>query len=241
MKKISLVIPREHGGWAMVSIPFIIGMMAANPVLLHLPLFLAWLFLYLSSYPLLQALKKTTKRTWWLKWGAGYAAVALLCLIPVLLQELWLFWFAPVLILLLTVNIWHVRRKSERALLNDACAILLFCTAGAAAYLLGGGTWGRELAEVLLYNFLYFMGTVFFVKSVFRERKNKRWTIYAKVYHLIALILPLLLLSPWMCLPFVYPLIKTWIYSGKPLKPMKVGIMEIVGSVQFVILTLILL
>lgn len=241
MKKTSIVIPREHGGWAMVSMPFIIAMMASQPVLLHLPLFLAWLFLYLSSYPLLQALKKTSKRNTWLAWGAGYAAVAVLCLIPVLLKEPWLFWFAPVLMLLITVNIWHVRRKSERALLNDICAIMLFCTGGAAAFMLGGGTWGRELIEVLLFNFLYFMGTVFFVKSVFRERKNKRWIVYAIVYHAIALAVPLVMLHPWMCLPFLYPLVKTLIYAGKQMKPMKVGIMEIIGSVQFLILSLILL
>ncbi|WP_136603632.1 YwiC-like family protein [Paenibacillus dokdonensis] len=241
MKKTSIVIPREHGGWAMVSMPFIISMMAAKPVLLHLPLFLAWMFLYLSSYPLMQALKKTTKQSLWLRWGAGYAAAAVLCLIPVLLVEPWLFRFAPILILLILINVWHVRHKAERALLNDICAIMLFCTGGAAAYLLGGGTWDRELADVLLFNFLYFTGTVFFVKSVFRERKNKRWTIYAKVYHCISFVLPLFTLSPWMCIPFVYPLIKTWMYSGKPLKPMRVGIMEIFGSVQFLILSLVLL
>ncbi|MEC0369466.1 YwiC-like family protein [Paenibacillus chibensis] len=241
MKKTSIVIPREHGGWAMVSMPFIIAMMATQPVLLHLPLFLAWFFLYLASYPLLQSLKKTAKRSMWLTWGAGYAFAAVLFLIPVLLKEPWLFWFAPVLMLLLMVNIWHVRHKSERALLNDMCAILLFCSGGAAAFMLGGGTWGRELFEVLLFNFLYFMGTVFFVKSVFRERKNKRWTAYAVVYHTLALAVPLFTLHPWMCMPFLYPLIKTVIYAGKPMKPMKVGVMEIIGSVQFLILSLILL
>ena len=38
-EKTRFVIPREHGGWAMVSVPYIIGMAAAKPVLLHLPLF----------------------------------------------------------------------------------------------------------------------------------------------------------------------------------------------------------
>ncbi|WP_367576424.1 YwiC-like family protein [Shouchella clausii] len=62
MKKAKVVIPREHGGWAMISVPYIIGMMAAQPVLLHLPLFLAWLLLYLASYPLLQALRRGARK-----------------------------------------------------------------------------------------------------------------------------------------------------------------------------------
>ena len=70
------------------------------------------------------------------------------------------------------VNVWHVLQKSERALLNDICAILLFCTGGASAYMLGGGGFDPILAAVIGYNFLYFTGTVFFVKSVFRERKT---------------------------------------------------------------------
>ncbi|MDR0267398.1 YwiC-like family protein, partial [Paenibacillus sp.] len=207
MKKTSVVIPREHGGWAMVVLPYTIGMMAAKPVFLHLPLFLAWLFLYLSSYPLLQSLKKTTKRKMLLSWGIGYAVFALMCLVPVLLLKPWLFGFAPVLILLILVNIQHVRQKDERALLNDVCAILLFCTGGAAAYMLGGGGFDGRLAGVILFNFLYFMSTVFFVKSVFRERKNHRWVVYTKIVHTIIFILPLFCGYPWMCLAFLYPLV----------------------------------
>ncbi|BFH62707.1 YwiC-like family protein [Paenibacillus azoreducens] len=240
MKKTNVVIPREHGGWAMVVLPYVIGMMAVKPVLLHLPLFLAWLFLYLSSYPLLQSLKKTAKRKTWLSWGIGYAVFAFVCLVPVLLVKPWLLGFAPVLILLILINSWHVLQKKERALLNDVCAILLFCTGGAAAYMLGGGGFDARLAGVILFNFLYFMSTVFFVKSVFRERKNTRWTVYAKMVHMMIFILPLLCGYPWMCVPFFYPFAKTFLYAGKSLKPMRVGIMEIIGSVQFLLLTLML-
>jgi len=240
-KKVHVVIPREHGGWAMLSVPFVSGMFAAKPTLLHIPLFLAWLLLYMASYPLLQSLKKTKSRSMWLSWGIGYAAAAAVFLVPLLIWNPWLAGFAPVLIILVLVPVWHVRHKAERAFVNDICAILLFCAGGAAAYMLGGGTWGRELLEVMLYNGLYFTGTVFFVKSVFRERKNKRWTMYSHLYHAIALLLPLFTLNPWMCLPFLYPLAKTLIFSGKMVKPMKVGMMEIAGSVQFLVFSLILL
>lgn len=50
-KKKKLVIPHEHGGWAMVSVPFLTGMMVATPQWIHLTLFTGWLLLYLASYP----------------------------------------------------------------------------------------------------------------------------------------------------------------------------------------------
>ena len=31
VKKQGIVIPHEHGGWAMVSVPFLIGMFAGHP------------------------------------------------------------------------------------------------------------------------------------------------------------------------------------------------------------------
>ncbi len=241
MKKTRIVIPREHGGWAMVSVPYFIGMVAAKPALLHLPLFLAWLFLYMASYPFLQSLKTTAKRKTWISWGTAYALVAAVFLVPVLVLKPSMLWFAPILLVLIMVNVWHVLRKAERALLNDICAILLFCTGGAAAYMLGGGGFDQLLAAVVALNFLYFTGTVFFVKSVFRERKNRRWTAYAIMYHSVMLILPIFLGHPWMCLPFLFPFVKTLRYAGKIMKPMKVGMIEIAGSIQFLLLSWILM
>ncbi|MEK4119087.1 YwiC-like family protein [Paenibacillus sp. FSL W8-0919] len=232
MNRTKIVIPREHGGWAMLIVPYMIGMTAAKPTVLHVPLFLAWLLLYFASYPLLQSLKRK-KQTSEVYWGIGYAAAGAVFLIPVIWHAPWMLWFAPVLLALITVNIWHVVRRKERALLNDLCAILLFCTGGAAAYMLGGGTAGKELAVVALVNVVYFAGTVFFVKSVFRERKNKRYTVYSRAYHVAAPAVPLILGLPWLAAAFLFPLCRSWLFSGKVIKPMKVGIIEIIGSVQF--------
>lgn len=99
--------------------------------------------------------------------------------------------------------------------------------------MLGGGTVGKELAVVALVNVVYFAGTVFFVKSVFRERKNKRYTVYSRAYHVAAPAVPLILGLPWLAAAFLFPLCRSWLFSGKVIKPMNVGIIEIIGSVQF--------
>ncbi|WP_391573567.1 YwiC-like family protein [Cohnella sp.] len=239
-KKKKLVIPHEHGGWAMVSVPFLTGMAVAAPQWIHAPLFVGWLLLYLASYPLLQAVKRASNRAYMLKWGAGYALGALACLIVPLIDRPQLAYFGIPLVALLAVNVWHSKRKTERALLNDLCAIVSFSLASAAAYLAGGGEWGAKMAALTAFNLIYFMGTAFFVKTVFRERQNSRWTAYARIYHLLALIVPLALGSPFMTIPFVFPAVRAFAYAGKAMRPAKVGIMEIVGALQFLILTVLL-
>ncbi|MNN99088.1 hypothetical protein D3C81_2186480 [compost metagenome] len=51
------------------------------------------------------------------------------------------------------------------------------------------------------------------------------------------MVVPWVLGYPWMLLPFVFPLIRTFLFAGKPMRPMKAGILEIVGSVQFIVVS----
>ncbi|MNJ53138.1 hypothetical protein D3C77_485180 [compost metagenome] len=97
------------------------------------------------------------------------------------------------------------------------------------------------MIHIIVFNTLFFMGSVFFVKSVFRERTNRRWLICAKGYHVLLLLIPPLLGWPWMAIAYLFPLIRTFIFAGKTLRPMKVGIIEIIGSVQYVLLAVMLL
>lgn len=241
MTKRSIVIPHEHGGWAMVSVPFLFGMLAGEPQRMHGLLFLAWLLIYLSSYPLLQAVKRTANRGRWLRWSAGYGTAAIACLIPPLLQQPALFYFALPLLALLAVNLWHASHKSERAIVNDLCAILAFSIGGAAAYLVGGGGWDQTMAAVVLLSFLYFTGSAFFVKSVFRERTNRRWMLGARIYHAVILAVPWAAGYPWLTLAYVFPAVRTFAYAGASLRPWKAGIIEIAGALQFLLISAMLI
>ncbi|WP_040948854.1 YwiC-like family protein [Gorillibacterium massiliense] len=232
-----IVIPHEHGGWAMVSVPFLIGMMAGTPRWTHVLLFLAWFFLYLSSYPFLQAVKRPAKRSHFLKWGSAYGAVALVCLvIPLWKHPVLLFLGLPLAVLLL-INVWHVMHKKERSLFNDLCAFLLFSLGGAAAYLVGTGEWDRSLSAVILFNFLFFTGSALFVKTLFREKGDPRWLLAARIYHGALLFVPWLVGYPLMFFSFVFPAARAFVFSGKNLKPMHAGIIEIVNSVLFLLLS----
>ncbi|WP_232695870.1 YwiC-like family protein [Brevibacillus daliensis] len=241
MKKQGIVIPHEHGGWSMVSVPFLIGMFAGHPQWMHLPLFLAWLFLYLMSYPLLQAMKRNSNREHLLRWAVIYGLLAGICLIPTLLSFPSLLTFGPFLLVLLLITLWHVTHKSERSLINNLCAIGIFSIGGAAAYLLSGGGWDNTMFMVVLFNFLYFTGTVFYVKSMFRERKNKSWILYSQIYHILILLVPFAVGYPWMALAYLFSTIRAFVYGGKLIPPIKIGIIEIIGSVLFLLVSIIIL
>lgn len=47
-------IPNQHGAWAMLVLPFLFGVAASRGQLIHIPLFVCWLLIYLFSFPLLQ-------------------------------------------------------------------------------------------------------------------------------------------------------------------------------------------
>ncbi len=236
-----LILPHEHGGWAMVSAPFLLGMFTGTVRWMHLLLFLAWLCFYLSSYPILQSWKRKLERDRYIRWGIGYGMAGLFLVIIPLVDTPQLACFAAPLLVLVLINIWYAKRKSERALLNDGCAILVFTIGGAAAYLFGGGGWDKMMAMIVIFSFLHFMGTVFFIKTVFRERSNKRYTNYAYFYHSILLILPSVMGFPWMTIPYVLSIIRVFVFAGKPLRPSHAGIIEIVCTLQFLFLSVFLI
>lgn len=236
-KQNKMVIPHEHGGWAMISVPFLFGVMAGTPRFSHILLFIAWLFLYLASYPLLQAIKRKKQRTHLLKYSVIYGVIAIAALLYPLISKPQLFYFGIPFLILLSVNIWHVKQKAERAILNDFCAIVIFSLGGAASYLYGGGSWDAEMLTIVIYNLIYFMGTALFVKTIFRERGNSAWEKAAKIYHILILFIPFLLGQPWMVLPFNFPLVRTYLFSGKSMRPMKAGILEVIGALQFIMIS----
>ncbi|GLH63611.1 hypothetical protein PG301_14500 [Parageobacillus sp. G301] len=85
------IVPKQHGAWAMLIIPFVLGAYTGGLTWLHLPLFVGWFFLYLATYPLLMAVK--LKRTQEYMWAFyRYTAIAAVILAICLWYEPSLFW-----------------------------------------------------------------------------------------------------------------------------------------------------
>ena len=62
-----LVIPKQHGAWAMLVIPFLLSSILGKPTMYHISIVLAWFFIYLATYPFLMYIAKAKKRVFTLR------------------------------------------------------------------------------------------------------------------------------------------------------------------------------
>lgn len=166
------LIPKQHGAWAMLLIPFLLGMVKGGPVLWHIPLFLGWLFLYLAVYPVTLALKKKQLNPYQ-KWICYYGFPACCFLVISVFHKPPLIWAGVSLLPLFLIHMYFARQKNERALVNDIAGVLFFCSGGLASCWLGTGTLDGWAWFIFSQSALFFIGSSFYVKSVIRERKTE--------------------------------------------------------------------
>lgn len=190
-------IPNQHGAWAMQIVPFVLGVAAAGPVWLHVPLFLFWLFAYLFSFAFLQGIR--TKR--WhrqrkplLLYGAALAAagLALLAGKPSLLM------WVPVFMPLFLVNCLFSHLNQERAFLNDLAAVVQFHLIIFVAVAAADGSDWPAAWTLAACSLLYFVGTIFYVKTIIRERHNPVYYGMSVVYHALLPLAGGLLFRSWL-------------------------------------------
>ncbi|CAI8755775.1 MULTISPECIES: YwiC-like family protein [Bacillus] len=233
-----LVVPKQHGAWGMLLIPFILSVILGKPTFYHIPLFIAWLFIYLATYPFLMYMKQTRKKEF-LHSAIIYFIIACVFGILSLLYEWKILFFAAIMIPLFFVNIYFARQKRERALVNDICAILVFCIGGLISYYFSMKTVDETAWWIAATSFLYFLGSTFYVKTMIREKNNPTYRYVSWGYH-IFLTVALFVVNPWLSLVFIPSLVRAIILYGKKISILKVGVLEIVNSVYFLIVTAIL-
>lgn len=183
-------VPNQHGAWAMLVVPWLLGFAAVlrngGSVLSALMLLVTWLVGYFAFFAMSQWLRSRLKprflpavRTYAVT--AGALGVGLLVLRPE-----WISWgvvFAP----LVTLSLWLSWRRRDRTLLSGACTV-------AAASLLpmvmvSDGLWPWSvppgMVGVSLVCFGYFFGTVLYVKTIIRERGSRAWVVASVAWHLV--------------------------------------------------------
>lgn len=238
-------IPPQHGAWAMLVVPWLAAVLTAGFHWLHLPLLGAWLTGYLLSYYAMQAIKTGRVRRWRAQMLVyGPPTVLLGGLVLALRPQL--LWFAPAYAALLAVNAVYARLRRERALVNDLASVLQSClmvlVAGAGSGEIGGlGTVTDidEVRDVLPAVFLpvlaYFAGTVFYVKTMIRERDSVGYRVASVLYHLLALAAAVVWWNAVLAALFGLLLVRSWVLPRLRLAPKQVGILEIVNSVLLLV------
>ena len=256
-------IPKEHGSWAMLIVPLLLGFIIAPAWhwrVLMLPV--AALGFFLGRYPLVLLVKtrrrtKTNKAYLW-RWAVIYGGMATLSggwLMFV--HGLW--WLAPLGIggtLLLLFHLWLVSRRQEMSISGELAGIFGLALGAPMAYYTAGGQLDGTALALWLINALYFGGTVFYIKLKVRQQPRQpapnrisERLVKARAcltYQTIALTLVILLVA-WQQAPILIPLafvpatIKivygAWQWQDKKsLNLVRIGVTEIVHAVAFTIL-----
>jgi len=223
-------VPNQHGAWAMLIIPFLFGMFAAGPVPLHALLFVGWLLAYLFSYPFLQ----------WVRTGKSeiYKGPVMLyggLLIPtgaaLIVLEPALMRMVPLFIPLFLVNCYYARRNRERSLLNDLAAVVQFSLIVFVAFRAGEGSDWRLAAELFAFSVLYFTGTVFYVKTMIREKHNAAYYRFSVGYHLALFVAAAFWFPPGVLVPLAILLVRAVWSPRAKLTVKQSGMLEIAYSV----------
>ncbi|EEM03270.1 hypothetical protein bmyco0003_44410 [Bacillus pseudomycoides] len=238
VERMKLIIPKQHGAWGMLLIPFILGVLIGKGTWYHIPLFFAWLFVYLATYPLLMYVKQPRKK-YYLYYFFLYFSVACVFAIVALIYEWRILLFSIVMLPCFFINIYYSRQKNERALLNDIFAIILFCIGGIISYYFTMKTVDEKACVIVVISFLYFMGSTFYVKSMIREKKNPTYRLVSWGYHSLLVIITLIV-SPWFSIIFIPSLVRSIIFYGRNISILKLGILEIVNSIYFFITVMLL-
>ncbi|WP_412093987.1 YwiC-like family protein [Exiguobacterium aestuarii] len=157
--------------------------------------------------------------------------IATLAIIPVLWVQTRLIWFAFAMIPFGLVNAYFAKIKDERNVWNDVSAVTSFCIGGMASYYHGAHIFDETIVWVFVLPYLYFLGSIFFVKTMIREKKSIMYRNLSWGYHMLLIIVFIALGYPLLALAYAPSLIRAVWFYGKKIPIMKIGILEIANSI----------
>ncbi|WP_344773475.1 YwiC-like family protein [Nocardioides panacisoli] len=243
------LLPHQHGAWAFLVLPLLLGLCVAGWSVLLVPLAFAWI----ASYPFSWAVAASVSmprperyRDAVVLWGVVSAAAGLV----VLLQRPWLVWVLLVYGAAFAVNLDFARRRSERAIANDLllvaeCSLVVPVAAGVLA---GGDGWeppwsAMSGSAVLVWTVvcvLTLVGSTLHVKSLIRERRDPRYTRASQAFAVasvpVAAALALVGGVPWWAVTVPLALLAgraLWLHDPT-MRPGRLGMIELVCFVAVV-------
>ena len=235
-------LPKQHGAWAMLAVPFLLGVAASRPSPWQLVLALAAVSGYLASDAALDwtRARRAAYAPPALVFGALFALSGILLLVafPALLAVAAVVGAAAALVLGVTVA-GHPR--SLLASLGQAgeAAVLV-----PAAALVSGTAIGLPVARATLVAGLYLVSSILVVRSMIRERSNRRFLALSLGYHVGALGLEAWLLAPiyaalgaaFLFRAAALPWLQARLADGpQRLRPIHVGLVELAAAVALVL------
>ncbi|HRY09390.1 MAG: YwiC-like family protein [Actinobacteria bacterium] len=242
-----IAIPNQHGAWAFLLVPLLLGFLVAGWSWVTGLFAVAWVLAYPASYYLGRAVVIRWRRGTWsrlakreLRDGLPWILMAAVPAVALLVLRPWLLWVGAVLAGLWALSVWLTRTGHERGASND---LLLVAQAAVAVPLMWGiatntanlGIADPAATDAWLAAFIclvFFTGSVLHVKSLIREADDRRWAIASRVFHVAALAMGLI--SVWLLLPFGVAAVRAFTVPAGS-RPAVIGAVEIVVSVLVVV------
>lgn len=232
-------VPNQHGAWAMLASPLLVGVLGGGFAWVDLPLAAFWFTGYLAFFALALWLKAGRRPRYLPPVRVYAAATTLLGLLVAALRPDLLRW-APAFVLPLGVGLWAAAQRRERDLLAGLTTVAgssLMTIVAFDAGSEGGLTRGWLLALVQL---AYFAGTVCYVKSAIRERDNRAFLGLSVGFHAVTT-LAMALLSAWLVLVFAGLTVRAALVPPRRPTPRVIGIGEIVATAVVAVVSLLVL
>jgi hypothetical protein len=235
-------LPRQHGAWAMLLVPLLLGVAATRPSPWHVVLAGAALSAYLASASA-QAWARARRSPAYRAPIAVYGGllsvlgIALVVVFPVLLLAVVLVGPAALVVL------WGARPGTRRDLANSLAQVAQALVLVPAAAVVSGAFVAGPVATATAIAAGYLVGTVLVVRSVLRERGNAAFAGLSIGFHAVLVGLALVLLPVAYALlaagltmrAAALPVLQRRLAGGpRPLRPVQVGIVEIVASLAVV-------
>ena len=235
-------VPNQHGAWAMLVVPFRMGSFLrvrdGEPWLFLVPLFACWMLGYFAFNAASGWLKAPPKRRHqWVKPLVVYGSISVVAGLLALALAGWgLLAWAPAFVPLLLPALWLAAQRNERATvgggLTIAAASLMVPIARYPFALdaLGAGTALTWIVTLLV--FLYFFGTVLYVKTNIRERGRPEWMVASVGYHAACIVLAAVLAwvgrAPWWWTGFfALTTLRSWLIPGRHCSAKHIGFLEV--------------
>ncbi|MCD8510193.1 MAG: YwiC-like family protein [Bacillus sp. (in: Bacteria)] len=181
-------IPREHGAWAMLIVPYWIGAAISGVHWTHIVFFIGLFAIYCAQAPLLTYIRNPKNTDVWPSFFI-YVAIGLAIVLPFIFTNLTLLWISLGIAPFFMLNLLFARLKKERWFINDLIAITALSALLLFAYGLTEPAIQSEAYIYTLINILFFTGSVFHVKSLIREKHNKTFHKASLMYHVAVVIL----------------------------------------------------
>lgn len=213
----------------MIASPLLVGIIAGGPSWAHVPLTAFWFLGYFAFFAVSLWLK-AGRRAKWLPAARTYVVASMVMGGVVLFTKPDLIRWAPAFIAPLGIGLWAASARRERDLLTGLATVAGACLMTPVAYDVGAGHVDQRAWTLALVQFLYFAGTVFYVKSAIRERGNQAFLWISVGFHVLATLISALIAWPLVGV-FGLLAVRAAALPGLGWTPKRLGMLEIPATV----------